>query len=276
MIKGLLPDLLDIPMGLGEHLDELRRRIITPVIAFVLLLVLGFILDNQLKEFLVQPLLHALVIVGPEVAAKAGLDATRGTKILTVFGVGESAMLSMKVATVFAVVFTIPIFLYQAWMFVAIGLKARERALGLLFVPAGIACFYIGLVFAYFLGLPYLQAWLINWTANDVMVGSMDLRAATYFGDFIQFGVAIGLVFDIPWLVVVLVRIGWVTPKWLAERRRFIVLANVVLAAIITPTSDASTLMITFVPMQFLFEVGLFVSRFIKPKPVPVESDEHV
>ncbi len=274
MLSSLMPGLADMPMSLGDHLHELRRRLILPIIAFVLLFIIGFAIDNHLKRFLVQPLLRAIEIVGPETALKVGLDPARGERMLTVFGVGESVLLSMKVALVFALVVTIPIFIYQAWMFVAIGLKSKERAVGLLFVPAGIACFYLGLLFAYFWGLPWLQAWLISWTANDVMVGNMELRAISYFGDFLQFGIAIGLVFDIPWLVVVLVRVGMVTPQWLAERRRFVLMVNLILAAIITPTAEATTLIITFIPMQILFEIGLLISRAFVPRRQVIAMDD--
>jgi len=266
VIRGMLPDIFDLPMSLGDHLHELRRRLIVPIVAFVLLFILGFAIDNQLKSFLIQPLLRAVDLVGIETATKVGLDPARGERMLTVFGVGESVMLSMNVAFVFAIALTIPIFLYQAWAFVATGLKVKERALGLLFVPVGVACFYVGLVIAYFWGLPLLQAWLISWTAGDPLVYHMELRSVSYFTDFLQFGIAIGLIFDIPWLVVVLVRVGLVTPQWLAKRRRFIVLGNIVLAAGLTPTSDATTLFITFVPMQILFELGLLVSRLFVPK----------
>lgn len=274
MIRGLMPDLTDMPMSLGDHLHELRRRLVLPIIAFVLLFMIGFAIDNHLKRILVQPLLRAIEIVGVETATKVGLDPSRGERMLTVFGVGESVLLSMKVALVFALTATIPIFIYQAWMFVAIGLKSRERAVGLLFVPAGVACFYLGLIFAYYWGLPMLQAWLIAWTANDVMVGNMELRAVSYFGDFMQFGIAIGLVFDIPWLVVVLVRVGMVTPQWLAERRRYVLLVNLILAAIITPTADATTLVITFIPMQILFEIGLLISRAFVPRRHAIAMDD--
>lgn len=272
----LLPSLMDMPMSLGDHLDELRRRIIFPILVFLLLFIVGFALDNQLKVILVQPLLRAVELVGPETAARVGLDASKGVRMLTVLDIGESAILSMKVALIFALAVTIPVFLYQAWGFVAVALKPKERALGLLFVPLGVACFYVGLVFAYYIGLPLLQAWLISWTARDAIVGQMDLRAVSYFGNFLQFGIAIGLIFDIPWLVVVLVRVGLVTPQWLAERRRFVILVTLVLAAAITPTSDATTLMITFVPMQLLFEIGLLASRLVVPKPAPaaVEHDD--
>lgn len=268
----LLPSLMDMPMSLGDHLDELRRRIIFPIIVFVLLFIVGFALDNQLKVILVQPLLRAVDLVGPETAARVGLDASKGVRMLTVLDIGESAVLSMKVALIFALAVTIPVFLFQAWGFVAVALKPKERALGLLFVPLGVACFYVGLIFAYYVGLPFLQAWLISWTARDAIVGQMDLRAVSYFGNFLQFGIAIGLIFDIPWLVVVLVRVGLVTPQWLAQRRRFVILVTLVLAAAITPTSDATTLMITFVPMQLLFEIGLLASRLVVPKAIPAES----
>jgi sec-independent protein translocase protein TatC len=274
MFGNLLPkvNLVDLPMGLGEHLDELRRRLVLPIAMFIVLFIIGFCYEGTLKIILVGPLLHAIRIVGPETATRVGLDLEQGPRVLTTFGMGESAMLSMDVAMIFAVVLTIPVLLYELWAFIATGLKRVERLLGLLLVPAGVAMFYLGLVFAYFIGLPYLQAWLIEWTANDPTMRHMDLRSATYYVDFLQFGIAFGLICDIPWLVVVLVRVGFVKREWLIKHRRIVVVANLALAAIITPTGDATTLLICFAPMQLLYELGLLVSRFFVPKQA-VTSD---
>ena len=159
--------------------------------------------------------------------------------------------------------------LYHVWRFVAVGLKNRERRLGFLFIPAGVLFFYIGLVGGYFLGLPYFYAFLIEFMARDI-TAVYQLRQSEYVDTFTLWTLACGLIMDIPWLVVVLVRVGMLTPAKIAAHRKLIVVGNLVLAAIITPTADLASLAALFVPMQVLFEIGLLASRFVSRRTEPV------
>ena len=88
-----------------------------------------------------------------------------------------------------------------------------------------------------------------------------------YYGFFFLMTVSFGLMLDIPWLVMVLVRVGLVTPKWLASQRRYVILIAVVLAAMLSPPDVISQLALFF-PILVLFEVGLLASRFCVPKRV--------
>ncbi len=259
----LLPDVHDVPMGLGDHLHELRRRLIAPLLALTAGFLVGFTYDHELKLLLVRPLQHAIAIVGEEGARKVGLPSDGDPRMLQSFNLGESAVMSVRVSTLFAIAVSIPVFVYQLWRFIVVGLKRQERQLGFLFIPTGIALFYLGAVSGYFYGLPYLYAWLIQWAVDDPTIGGFTLSVSDYHANFVAFTLCFGAVMDIPWLVVVLCRVGLVTPEWLAQRRRIVILVNLIAAAAITPTTDPYTLMMTFLPMQLLFEIGLVASRLI-------------
>ncbi len=260
---SFVPNLADVPMSLGDHLHELRRRLIMPLIVLTFGFFLGFAFDHELKLLLVRPLQRAIDLVGAEGAAKVGLPIDGDPRMLQSFDLSESAVMSVRVSTLFAIAVSIPVFVYQFWRFIVVGLKRQERQLGFLFIPAGIALFYLGAVSGYFYGLPYLYAWMINWAVDDPTIGGFSLSVTDYHANFVAFTLCFGAVMDIPWLVVVLCRVGLVTPDWLAQRRRVVIVINLLAAAAITPTSDPYTLMIVFLPMQLLFEIGIVAARLV-------------
>jgi sec-independent protein translocase protein TatC len=262
LLPHILPKLADTPMTLGDHLHELRRRVVWPALVLALSFIVGVAFQAELKLLLVRPLHQAIVMVGDESAKKIGLSA-ESNRLLQAFDLGESTMLSFSVAFDAALILTLPVLLYSLWRFVAVGLKDRERHLGFLFIPLGVIFFYIGGLLGYFYGLPYFYAWLIEWQIADPVANNMFLGMAKYHGFFITMTICFGLVMDIPWLVLVLVRVRLVTPAQLAKYRKVIIAVNVILAAMITPTSDPATLAAMFVPMQLLFELGLLGARLM-------------
>ncbi len=260
-----LPAQFDMPMGLGDHLHELRRHIMRPLMVLAVVFIGAFAYQAQLKHVMMWPYSQAIHIVGPETAAKIGLPADGANVKLVVLDIGESALTAARVAFTAAIMVTLPVLLWGLWRFIAVGLNQQERRLAFLFVPLGVICFYLGTVAGYFVGLPYMYAFLIKFAALDDQI-VFQLRLSEYLDSFIFWTICFGLVMDIPWLVIVLVRVGLVTPTWLAINRKYVALINLILAACITPTSDAMSLLAMFVPMQLLFEIGLVVSRFMVPK----------
>jgi len=261
---NLLPHLVDMPMSLGDHLEELRRRMIVPLIALAVCFIASFAYNKELKVIYLQPLVHSIEIIGPEKAALLHLslpkDGSEG-RLLISLDISESAMVSMMVSFYAAFAVTIPVLVYQVWRFVAVGLMPKERQLAFLFVPAGIIFFYAGAVLGYFWGLPYYFAWMLEWTAADPTTIQL-VRQATYLDSFTMMTVCFGLVMDIPWLVMVLVRIGIVTPQQLGRWRKFVVMVNTMIASVITPP-DGYSMMAMLIPLQLLFEGGLLASRLM-------------
>jgi sec-independent protein translocase protein TatC len=257
-----LPSLIDLPMSLGDHLHDLRRKIIIPIVVLAVVFMVSFAFQAQLKDLMIYPLERAIAIIGPETAKQVGLPVDGKNITLKVFTLAESATTAATVSMIAAITATVPLLLFGIWRFVSVGLTASERRLAFMFVPLGVIFFYAGGVLGYFVGLPYMYAFLIQFTAASNHV-SYELRLADYIDDFVFWTVSVGLIMDIPWLVMVLVRVGLVTPEKLAKARKFIVVANAILAACITPSSDIGSLLALFIPMQLLFELGLLASRIL-------------
>lgn len=263
---------IDIPMGLGAHLDELRRRLIWPVATVAVLFIAGFMVQDKLKLVMIWPLQKAIALV-PESAKAVGMPIDGSPRILQTLSLQESASTAASISFYLALAVAAPVVLWHLWQFVAVGLTRKERRLAFLFVPFGVIMFYLGTLLGYFFGMPYFYAFLIDFTAGDP-TASIQLRQSEYVETFFLWTVAFGLIMDIPWLIIVVVRTGMLTPQQISRGRKAAVLVNAIAAAVITPGSDLASLLALFIPMQLLFEGGLFASRFFVPKPdVPIEIE---
>lgn len=260
-MAGLQPDK---PMSLGDHLHELRSRLVLPIAVFGIVFAGSFALQDHLKELFIQPLLWAVEISTPAVAAQAGIviDPQHPLKLLKLFDLSESVWVAVSLSMWAAAFFTIPLFIFQIWQFISVGLTRIERRLGFLLVPVGVICFYIGAVIGYYVGMPLFFAWLIDFTAHHEPIASYDLRLVTYRDSFFFYTLAFGLILDIPWLVVVLCRVGMLTPDKLAGWRKGVFMIVTVIAGIITPP-DPFSMLCMMVPMYLLFEVGLLCARLV-------------
>ena len=247
---------LDVPMSLGDHLHELRRRLILPIAVLLIAFVTAFIFHPQLKSMFAWPVLRAIEISGHELAQQAGMPIDGSTKgLFQTLSLMESMWVSLSVAfwTAFAV--TLPVLIYQLWRFVSIGLLAKERSFGLLLVPVGVLCFYIGAAAGYFYGLPWFYAWCIDWQAGDP-ISQHHLRLTEYLDNFLFYTLCFGLAFDIPWAVAVLSRVGWATPAGLRKHRKMVFLGCTVFAAIVAPP-DAFSMLAMMFPCYLLYEIGI-------------------
>lgn len=264
---ALLPD---VPLPLGEHLDELRRRLVWPILLFAVVFVAAFNFDDELKRIFVQPLLHAVSIADgfePGAAARAGIAVPSDSmKVFKTLALGESVSVSMSLSMWAGFAIAIPFLVQQLYLFVAIGLKTRERQLAFILVPLAVICFYAGMAFGYYVGLPYMYAWFIQWQARDP-ISEFVLQMAAYRDSFFFYTIMFGLLFDVPWAVVTICRIGLVTPGTLARYRRIIFLLSTILAAIIAP-GDLFSMVALMFPTYLLFETGLLAARVVGgPRP---------
>lgn len=273
-----LPNVADLPMGLGDHLHELRRRLVWPLITIGVVFIGAFAFQDRLKLAVLWPLGRALRLAGEKDAIKVGLAHShedflamchQPAHCLVVQSLAESTTTAIKISTVAGIALALPVLLWHLWQFVAVGLTSRERRLAFFFLPLGIVLFYIGMIAGYFTGLPYFYAWLIQFTAQDSSASYL-LRQSEYIDDFINATLSFGLVMDIPWLVMVLVRTGVIARATIAKSRRYVIAINAVLTCCVCPATDPGSLFLTFLPIQLLFEAGLFCSRFFEPKRAPL------
>lgn len=172
-----------------------------------------------------------------------------------------------------AVVVCFPVLLWLVWGFVSPALYAGERRYASVAFVAGNVLFYIGMAVGYWLVFPMTLRFLAGYQLSDAIVNTITLDS--YMDNFIGILFVMGLVFEIPLVAWVLGRIGMLSRSVFGRYRRHAVVALVVAAAVITPTSDPLTLAVVFVPLYLLWEVSaLLVPKSKRVEELATESAE--
>ncbi|MCP4357210.1 MAG: twin-arginine translocase subunit TatC [Chloroflexi bacterium] len=230
-------------MTLLSHLDVLRVRLTYAVVALLVCTVIGFAVAQPLLAYLMQPYVAS---VPEEAAALQTLRPTEG--IETYF----------KVALLFGAVLSMPVMLYQIWLFIEPGLTKKEKRYIFIFIPGSLLLFLLGISFAWFILIPAA----INFLANFMQ----DVFRTEWTGqDYISFVVRMlfwmGVSFQMPIIVYVLARVGIITAQALREQWRYAVVIIAVLAAVITPSIDPITMLLTMAPLLVLYVFSVFLAR---------------
>jgi len=150
--------------------------------------------------------------------------------------------------------------LYQIWLFVAPALYKHQRSAITGFLFSTVFLFLAGIAFAYFVTLPYMLKFLVKFTVVSLPGVVPMISVSEYFDLILLVLLAFGLVFELPVLVFFLSLFGIVTPQFLWKNVRYAILVIAIVAAIITPSPDAMTMLIFMAPMVALYFVGIAVS----------------
>ena len=232
-----------------SHLVELRQRLVRAVGAVLALFVVLFIYPGSgfIYDLLALPLMNAL----PE-----------GSKMIAT-GVITPFMVPVKVTALVGFMVALPYVLYQAWAFVAPGLYEHEKRLALPLIVASTVLFFLGVAFCYFFVFGKVFAFIHDFAPKSI-TPAPDIEA--YFSFVITMFLAFGITFEIPIVVIVLVRMGIVSVEKLREARPYVIVGAFVVAAIVTPPDVLSQFMLA-VPMCLLYEAGVFLARFVGVRP---------
>jgi len=239
-----MPIPADQQLSLGEHLDELRKRIFASLIALAVAVVVAIVFDDLLFDLLLRPL-------------------PPGLERITTFSPAEPFMVSLKVWVIAGVIMVSPYLIYQFWAFVGPAFTASEKRY---FVPVVGACSFLflgGVTFAYVVVLPRGLSFLL--TFNDEYFNVQN-RASDYFSFVALFLLAFGLTFEMPVVLVLLAKVGVVDDRFLRKNRRYAILIEAFLAAILTPSQDAFSMLALFVPLVVLYEISIVLARVVQPK----------
>jgi len=234
-----------------SHLVELRQRLVRAVGVVLALFVVLFLYPGSgaIYDYLALPLMNAL----PE-----------GSKMIAT-GVITPFMVPVKVTALVGFMVALPYVLYQAWAFVAPGLYEHEKKLALPLIVASSVLFFIGVAFCYFFVFGKVFAFIHDFAPKSI-TPAPDIEA--YFSFVITMFLAFGVTFEIPIVVIVLVRMGLVSIEKLKEARPYVVVGAFVVAAVVTPPDVLSQFMLA-VPMCILYEAGLFFARFVGTRAKP-------
>ena len=231
----------DGSMSLSGHLRELRNRILVCVI--LLVVVFGVCLS-----------------FAPHIVTALTNMGQRYNYVYVYIAPQELFLVYMNVALVGAVVVCFPVLAYQIYAFCSPGLSGKERGYISGSLVAGALCFLAGVAFAYFISLPFMLRFLIQFT------GEVDVSASISIQQYVSFLLTVfvifGLVFELPVVSVLLTGLGLVKAEWLVKGRKVMIVIIFVLAAIITPPDIVSQIMVA-VPMLGLYEISIALSRVV-------------
>jgi len=226
-----------------SHLVELRNRLVWSLIAVVVVFVCLVPWAKDIYHLLSEPMLAQLPKGGRMIA----------TEITSPF------FIPFKVTFLAAVVISLPVLLYQTWAFVAPGLYTHEKRLVAPLVIASTILFVCGMAFAYFLVFPTVFRVMQAFTPTGV---EWMPDIGTYLSFVINMFLAFGVTFEVPIVVILLVRMGVVSVKKLKEIRPYVIVCAFIVAAVVTPP-DVTSQVLLALPLCLLYEVGLVVASLM-------------
>lgn len=243
----------DVPQSLVDHLRELRVRLLRAVILILVLFGGLYFYSNELYGILSAPL-------------RVLVEEQAGMIIAT--GVASPFFVPFKLSFVAAVMLAMPYLFYQIWAFIAPALYLHERRLMMPLFISSVVLFYLGVLFTYFVVMPIVFGFFTR-VAPDMVSIMPDIAAILDFS--LKMFFAFGFAFEIPIATVLLVSTGITTIASLKKKRPYIFIGCFIVGMLITPP-DIFSQTILAVPMWLLFELGLFLSRYIKPKSAQNEA----
>ena len=227
-----------------SHLVELRSRLVKAAAAVVILFLCLAPFASHIYDIMAAPMMNAL---------------PQGTHMIAT-GVITPFLVPVKVTLLVAFILALPVVLYQMWAFVAPGLYTHEKKLALPIVASSFLLFLVGVAFCYFFVFGTVFHVINEFAPKSVMVAP-DIDS--YFSFVMTMFIAFGVTFEVPIVVVVLVRFGVVDVVTLRNVRPYVIVASFVIAALITPPDPGSMLLLA-VPLVVLYEAGLLVARFVR------------
>jgi sec-independent protein translocase protein TatC len=240
-------------MTFFEHLVELRKRIINSLIAIGICAFVGVYVAKYVIVYVTRPMLKALT------------DAHLDPKLVYTHPAGGFNLI-ITLGIYIGVVLASPVVLYQIWLFVAPALYKHERSAITGFLFSTVFLFLTGIAFGYFVMLPYMLKFLVTFQVVSLPGVVPMITITEYFDLTLMVLLGLGLVFELPILVFFLSLFGIVTPKFLWKNIRYAILVISIVAAVITPTPDAMTMLIFMAPMVGLYFVGIAVSAVVVRK----------
>ena len=248
------------------HLEELRKRLIVSFSVIGVAFILAFNVRDYCIRLLQWPLTTDIVM-GRKFPFLA-FNAKPAIAKLTALGPAETLWTHFKVAFIVGAMLALPVILYEIWKFIEPGLLPKEKRFALPFVILSTISFFIGVAFCFLIVLPMAMQFLLTF---DPSIQQMP-RFGEYVDFTLKFLLAFGVIFELPVGITIAARLGMVTPNFLARNRKYAILINFLVAAILTPTPDVFNQALMALPMCVLYEVGILAARLVTRRPKPAEA----
>ena len=231
----------DKEIGILDHLDEVRKRIFTFLVIFIIFTLMSFVFSDVVLELFKSPF---------------------GEEVQLVFITPlEMLAAKFKVALLGGVAISFPFFLWHVAAFVLPGLYSREKKIVFFSIPFGFFLFVGGVYFAFVHILPVTLGYLLSLGSSEVLPM---LSVGKYLSFAVMLVLSIGVVFQLPMVMLVLNSLGIISYEFISKKRKYAIFGIFVITAVITPTPDALTLIAVSFPLIFLLEVSIWLVYFFE------------
>ena len=241
-------------MGFLEHLDELRRRIVSASIAVAVGVLVCFAFINRIVDFILAPTRAAL---------------PPGVKMIYTQP-GEAFSLYVQIALIAGAVAAAPWIMFQVWMFIAPGLYSNEKKLAIPFVLFTTIGFVLGAAFNHYIAFPFMMAFFASFNTAEL---AFMPRLEDTFGLYTKMLLGMGIVFQMPTVVFFLAKMKLLTARFLVSNFKYAFLIIFVAAAVITPTGDMMTQTIFAAPMVGLYLLSIVIAWVVNPRSKTAQPD---
>jgi len=227
-------------MSLVDHLQEFRKRLMIALVAVAAGSAISYYYAAELVHYITAPA-GKLYYMSP----------------------GEAFFAYLSVSFFAGFLLALPVVLYQVWAFVVPALSKKERVASLILIPASVLLFFTGLIFSYVLVLPAGIKFFMGFASEDLQPM---LSLGQYLSFVISFLLPFGFIFELPLVIIVLAKLGIIGSEFLNARRKQVLVLSFVVGAIISPTPDVFSQTMIAVPVIVMYEISLFIVKYILKK----------
>ena len=252
----------DEGLSFWDHLDVLRTIIIRIILVTVVCGIVAVLFKEELFAVVLAPrnpdfVTYRLLV---RVSGFFGGDAPDNPVIQLInTGLAEQFVIHMKTALCAGVLCASPYTLYQLFRFVSPALYANERRFALPIVVGGYVMFMLGVLISYYLIFPLTFRFLGTYQVSEDVVNMISLQS--YMSTLTLMSISMGIVFEMPVVAWLMARMGLLSASFMTRYRRHAIVVILIVAAIITPTSDVFTLLMVSLPMWMLYELSVLIVR---------------
>ncbi len=250
----------DSGKSLWEHIDDLKRVIIIMAVTVAIFAIVAFCFKSALFELLLAPRNSDFIFYRmlSKLATATGIEGIAAKPFdIKLINIELTAqfMIHLTVSFWVGVLCAAPILIFELFRYISPALYANERHAILKVLPASIILFYVGVALNYFLVFPVSFHFLATYTVSPDIENTISLQS--YFGTFTVLSLMMGVAFEVPIICLLLGKLGLISRHTLTHYRRHAIVAILIVAAIVTPTTDIFTLLIVSLPIYLLFELGV-------------------
>lgn len=243
----------DVGMPLMDHIRELRKVLLVTAYAVAFGAIGGWIFSDSVFRYLATPVL--------------GLD---NVTFITTTPM-EPILVKLKVSIIVGVILALPIIMWQLWSFILPALKQNERKYLYLIVPSSVLLFASGVAFCFYIVLPVGIKFLL-FAGGGAVESTPFVTKTSYISFLLTLFLTFGIVFQLPVVLLLLIRVGILTPRVLAKHRKWAFFAIVVIAVMVSPTPDLFTQLLMAGPMYLLYEISIWLGYLVMRKQEKVSD----